>query len=257
MVNKQNAYITAQIKSSLTNMHVILTNGNKRHANLAIISNVEVIENINNLILQIAGNMKESLDGIYINVEGVFLKLSFKIIPMEISKDILQSYIYCYDGKIKHSYELFEFCRYKNKVKQVRQSTTGGTFLEWYGNGRVTNSSITSFDGIWISGRYIRVLPVVPPSLEYSVSEALFEKFNDSKPFTSVGSYQVYVPGTSLTSGDSYYEEYTAINGIVIPNIKAFKTITTERIEAIDRYDNEFVIYSNRKKEEEEKENIA
>jgi len=247
VINNENIYRSKQVKSSLKGIYVILTSGSKNIANVAMVSDVEVMKNNNELILQITGNIKDATDGIFINVEGVFYKLSFEIISSNISKSILESYMLCHEDKIDHSYDLFEFCRFKGKVKQTRLSTTGGVFLNWYNDGRVTNSKISTYDGIWISGKYIRVTVPVPPSLEFSISEVLFEEFNDSNPFTSVGSYEVYVPGTTLVSNDSYYNQYITINGIVIPDIKSYKSITNEKIVAIDQEDKEFVIYHSKK----------
>lgn len=254
MVNKRNSYHVAQVKSIFKGLYVILTNGSKKIANIATISEVEVINNDNDLILQITGNKKNNLDGVFIVFQGVYYKLSFEIRLNNISEDILKSYMLCYEDKINYSYDFFYYCRIKNKVKQVRLSSSGGTFLDWYSNGKKTNYLISSYDGIWISGNYIRVLPIIPPSLEFSISETLFEMFNQSKPFTSVGSYEVYVPGSSITANDSYYDKYITINGIVIPDVKSFNTITNDKLIAIDKYDKEFIIYANKK---EDSENIA
>jgi hypothetical protein len=247
MINNKNIYRIEQVKSSLKGNYAILTSGSKNIANVAMISDVEVMNNNNDLILQITGNIKDAADGIFINVEGVFYKLSFEIISSDISKSNLESYMLCHDDKIKTSYDLFEFCRFKGKVKQTRLSATGGVFLNWYNDGRVTNTKISAYDGIWISGKYIRVIVPVPPSLEFSISEVLFEEFNDSNPFTSIGSYKVCVPGTTIVANDSYYDEYITINGIVIPDIKSYKSVTNEKIVAIDREDKEFVIYHSKK----------
>lgn len=249
MLNKTNGYLTRQLKSNLESVYVILTSGNLKLANIATISKVEIVENINDLILQMTGDKSKSLDGIYVNMEGVFLKLTFEIVSKDISKDILISYMYCYEDRITNSYNLLEYCRVKDKIKQVRFSNTGGIFLDWYNNGRVTSDKISSFDGIWLSGKYIRILPVLPPSMEYNIAETLFEIFNDSKPFTSVGSYSICA---SENLFNRQYEEYTTINGIVIPSIKEYKYISSHKIVAIDKYNNEFVMFSSNKKEEED-----
>jgi hypothetical protein len=100
-----------------------------------------------------------------------------------------------------------------------------------------------------MSGKYIRILPVLPPSMEYNISEILFEIFNDSKPFTSVGSYSINVNDNLY---NNYFEKYTTINGIVIPSVKEYKYISNCKIVAIDKCNNEFIIFSSNKKEEED-----
>lgn len=254
MINQPNSYYVTKVKSSLKGLYVILTNGSKKIANIATISNIEVIDNNNDLILQVTGNAKDVVDGIFINCGGVYYKISFEIIPINISEDILKSYMLCHEDAINYSYDLFEYSRIKNKVKQIRLSSSGGTFLDWYNNGKETSHILSSYDGIWISGNYIRVLPVIPPSLEINISETLFEMFNRSQLFTSIGSYKVYIPGSSVTAGDSCYEEYITVNGIVIPDVKSFNTITNDKLIVVDKYDKEFVIYASKK---EESENIA
>ena len=250
-MNEKNVCRTQQIKSDFIGLRVILTNGINNVANIGILSNVEEIKNINDLILQITGNIKNADDGIFIKVEGIFYKLSFEIVASQISKDVLESYIVGHGDRINYPYEIFKFCRFKEKVKQARLSTTGGVFLDWYSNGRVTNREISSYDGIWISGKYIRVLKTVPPGLESNISEVLFEHFNESNLFTTIGNYVVYVPGINLKSDDSYYENYIAINGIVIPEVKSYKSITNNQIIAIDRGGNEFVIHCDKEKSSE------
>ena len=131
-MNEKNMCRIQQIKSNFIGSHVILTNGRNNVANLAIVSNVEVIDDNNYLILQITGNIKNADDGIFINVEGIFYKLSFEIISSHISKNILESYMALHGDKINYPYEIFEFCRFKEKVKQARLSTTGGVFFDWY-----------------------------------------------------------------------------------------------------------------------------
>jgi len=247
MMNEKNMYRTKQVKSSLIGLYAILTSGSKRVANIAMVSDVEVIKNNNDLILQITGNTKKVVDGIFIKVEGIFYKLSFKIISSKISKVALESYMLCHNDVINYKYDLFEFARFSGKVKQARLSSTGGVFPDWYNDGRVTDQQILSYDGIWISGKYIRVLKTVPPSLEFNISEVLFEHFNDSQLFTTIGNYKIYVPGTDLKSNDSYYDEYITINGIVIPEVKSYKSISNYEIIAIDQDDNEFVIYCGKK----------
>jgi hypothetical protein len=111
MINKNNEYIIRQLKSNLEMTYVILTNGNLRLANIALISKIEVIKNINDLILQVTGNVKGSLDGIYINMEGVYIKLTFDIVIKNISRDTLKTYMYCYDDRITNSYDMLEYCR--------------------------------------------------------------------------------------------------------------------------------------------------
>lgn len=246
---KNNEYIIRQLKSNLEMTYVILTNGNLRLANIALISKVEVLKNVNDLILQVTGNIKNSLDGIYISMEGVYIKLTFDIVIKNISRDILKTYMYCYDDRITNSYDLLEYCRIKDKVKQVRFSNTGGIFLDWYSNGRLTSDKVSSFDGIWMSGKYIRILPVLPPSMEYNISEILFETFNDSRPFTSVGNYSINV---NDDLSDNCFEKYTTINGIVIPSVKEYKYISPFKLVAIDKYNNEFIMFSSSKKEEED-----
>ena len=247
MMNENDINRAQQIKASFNSLYAILTSGGHKIANVAIVSDVEVVKNTNDLILEITGNTRKVVDGIFINVEGIFYKLSFKVISSHISKGILESYMISHKDRINYPYELFEFCRSGDKVRQARFSNTGGAFLDWYNDGRVTNHELISYDGIWISGKYIRIIKPVPPSLEFNISEVLFEQLNDSNPFTTIGCYRVYVPGTNLKSSDSYYDEYVTINGIIIPEIKLYKSITNDKIIAIDQDDKEFVIYSSKK----------
>jgi len=239
MINGQNYYRINQIKSSLEGVYTILTNGSKKIANIAIVSNVEAIKNNNDLILQITGNKQNSADGIVINIEGMFFNLSFKVVSSDICKNTLESYMICNENKINSSYELFEFCRFRSKVKQTRISTTGGTFLDWYNYDRVTTHKIFSYDGIWISGKYIRVTTPVPPSLEFNISEVLFERFNDSNIFTSVGSY--------INLFEDEPKEFITVNGIVVPGMKSYKSVKHEEIIAVDEDDKEFSIYFSKR----------
>jgi hypothetical protein len=253
MLNTKDSCNTCKVISSFKDLNVILTDGNRKVANIATISNIKVIS-INDLILKITGNKKNDLDVIYINVGDIYYELSFEIVSSNISIDNLKTYMLCNEDKVDFSFEIFEYCRVKDKLKQVRLSSSGGKFLDWYSSGKRVDAKISLFDGMWINGTYIRILPVVPPSVELNISEILFEMFNGTELFTSVGSYDVYVPGTSITSLDSYYEKYITINGIVIPDLKSFSTITNNKIIATDKNNKQFIIYSDKK---EDSENIA
>lgn len=250
MVVREGAYYTKHVISNLKGMYVILTNGSKRIANIASISKVEAV-NINDLILRITGNVKTDSDGMYIKIGNLYYRLTFDIIQVNISKILLESYMLCYEDKLDFKHDLFQYSRFNNKVKYVRSSNTGGVFLDWYNGSRKTAYRISSFDGIWLSGNYIRTLPLQPPNLEFNISETLFELFNDSKLITSIGSYKYYDMVDNKEFLFDKFDEYVTINGIVIPNIKSYKFVSNEKIVAIDEEDNEFIIYSNKKEETE------
>lgn len=244
MENAVNNYQTDVIKRNFKSLKVIVTNSTSKIANIGFVTEVQVVKNLNDLILEITGDKKTVGEGFYIKSGETYYKICFKIVSSDISLEILNSYMACYNHKVKTSYEVFDFVRNQDSLKQVK-AFSQEKFLSWYSSGRRTEKTISEFDGVWISGQYIKFMPVIPPSIEFTIAEVLFTRFNMQNKFTSVGSYKFYVPSENEDLWSGHYDSFTTINGIVMPDVISFVSITNDELIVIDKDGEKYSIYSN------------
>jgi hypothetical protein len=210
MKRKSTEFLTKNFIRKVKGKRIFLTNGDSKVVNFAIITEVVPFTNDNEMILEI----NSGINGLILISNNIKYKISYEIVHTEISYDMLNT-CYMLSDDFDVDFEIFELTTLKRRVKSVRKSNSGGMFLNWYSDKRVTTEKISFYDGIYIGGVYIRVF-----NSNIELSDYLFYTFNNDKIFSSFGGYKGYI----------------TINGIVILDAMQIISINNKEINYTNKF---------------------
>lgn len=210
MIQKSREFLIKDFIKRVKGKRIFLTNGEDKLVNFAIITEVVPFTNDNEIIL----NFNNDINGLILISNNIKYKISYEIIHTQINFNVLNTCCML-SNDFGIDFEIFEFTKVNHKIKSVRKSNSGGTFLNWYSEKRVTDEEIVSYDGIYIGGIYIRVF-----NSNINISDYLFYTFNNDRVFSSIGSYEGYI----------------TVNGIIISDAIQLTSVTNQEIHYINKF---------------------